>query len=219
MSTKEIEQDFPDGQEINQVISGKKPMPSDAALRMVYEVQIERQEERKERKQEANATKNTNASDAAHNSAMSSGAANSGNQGMGNSAMSGMNSNSGNDKESTDQTTKATSEADITPAKLTPEEEAEQKRREDQLYTDLEVQQLPSLPPDQRFKKILSMSADAHYSLADSLRGNKGQEFLEGLNPKQKETLQALNNPGGVVVGELSQAKLLRAIYSERQLE
>ncbi len=39
------------------------------------------------------------------------------------------------------------------------------------------------------------------------------------MNPKQKETLLAMNNPQAVVVDELVQAKLLRAIYSERQLE
>ena len=54
---------------------------------------------------------------------------------------------------------------------------------------------------------------------ADSLRGGKGQEFVAGMNPKQKETLLAMNNPQGVVVEELAQAKLMRAIYSERQLE
>ena len=43
--------------------------------------------------------------------------------------------------------------------------------------------------------------------------------MLEGLKPKQKETLLAMNNPAGVVTSELAQAKLLRAIYSERQLE
>ena len=39
------------------------------------------------------------------------------------------------------------------------------------------------------------------------------------MNPKQKETLLAMNNPQAVVADELVQAKLLRAIYSERQLE
>ena len=33
MSTKEIAEDFPDGQEINQVMNGKRPMPSDPARR------------------------------------------------------------------------------------------------------------------------------------------------------------------------------------------
>ena len=75
------------------------------------------------------------------------------------------------------------------------------------------------LPPDQRYKKVMAMSTDEQVAFADSLRGGKGQEFLAGMDPKQKETLLAMNNPQAVVVEELVQAKLLRAIYSERQLE
>ncbi len=63
------------------------------------------------------------------------------------------------------------------------------------------------------------MSAEDQLAFADSLRGGKGQEFLAGLDPKQKETLLAMNNPQGVIADELIQAKMLRAIYSERQLE
>ena len=105
------------------------------------------------------------------------------------------------------------------PTKPTPEEEEQARLREERLYSDLEVQQLPSLPPDERFKKILSMTPEAQLAVADSLRGGKGKEFLEGLTPKQKETLLAMNNPGGVVNDELAQAKFLRAVYSQRQLE
>jgi len=191
MSTKEIAEQFPDGQELNQVMNGKRPMPSDPATRMVYQVQIARLQDRKERKQEA---RNTSA--ATDNSPMTV-------------ATDATDQKGNND----------TMAASVAPAKLTREEEQEASRREDQLYTDLEVQQLPSLPPDQRFKKILSMSPEAQFTLADSFRGGKGQEFLEGLSPKQKEILLAMNNPSGVVSGELSQAKLLRAIYSQRQLE
>jgi uncharacterized protein (DUF1800 family) len=230
MSTREIAQDFPDGQEINQVMNGKKSMPSDAALRMVYEVQIERQQERKDKKDkdkdrlQATATianpATENASSRTDGTPMTPSTAEGANASADASAMNNAMSpgNTGNEKPDP-AVTKNTPDNDAIPAKLTPEEEAEQKRREDQLYSDLEVQQLPNLPPDQRFKKILAMSADAHLSLADSLRGGKGQEFLEGLTPRQKETLLAVNNPGGVVTSELAQAKLLRAIYSERQLE
>ena len=42
---------------------------------------------------------------------------------------------------------------------------------------------------------------------------------MAGMSPQQKETMMALNNPEQVVVDELMQAKLLRAIYSERQLD
>jgi len=105
------------------------------------------------------------------------------------------------------------------PAKMSPEEEEQARRREDQLYADLEVQQLLNLPADQRFKKILSLPTASQITFADSLRGGKRQEFLEGLSPKQKETLLAMVNPAVVVTSELAQAKLLRAIYSQRQLD
>src|SRR5258706_8578827 len=51
------------------------------------------------------------------------------------------------------------------------------------------------------------------------LKGPRADSMMEGMNPQQKETLMALRNPERVVIGELSQAKLLRAVYSERQLD
>ncbi|MGB7599594.1 MAG: DUF1800 domain-containing protein [Candidatus Sulfotelmatobacter sp.] len=181
MSTKELAESFPDGQEINQVKNGKRPMPSDAALRMVYQVQIERQQEKKDRKQEA--AKNSAPLEA---------------DGAGKTAR---------------------MDPSVSAAKLAPEEEDRAQRGERALYADLDVQQLPELPADQRFKKILGMSTDEQVEVADSLRRGKGQALLEGLSPKEEETLLAMNNPAGVVTVELAQAKLLRAIYSERQLE
>src|SRR5580700_3930689 len=52
MSTKEIAQEFPDPQEINQVMNGKRPMPSDPARRAIFEVQLARLQDRKERDRE-----------------------------------------------------------------------------------------------------------------------------------------------------------------------
>jgi uncharacterized protein (DUF1800 family) len=208
MSTKEIAEEFPDGQELNQVMNGKRPMPSDPATRMVYQVQIARLQDRRERQQEA---KNTSTAERSTMAPIPTADVTGG--GADNSAVATVT------KTTDGENDKDTMAASAPPAKLTREEEQEARRREDQLYTDLEVQQLPSLPPDQRFKKILSMSPEAQFTLADSFRGGKGQEFLEGLTPKQKEILLAMNNPAGVVSGELSQAKLLRAIYSQRQLE
>ncbi len=181
MSTKELAENFPDGQEINQVRNGKRPMPPDPVLRMVYQVQIARQQEKKDRKQEA-------AKNSAPVEVDGAGEA-------------------------------AAMEPTVSAAKLAPEEEEQARKREQVLYADLDVQQLQELPADHRFKKILSMSAHDQLEVADSFRRGKGQELLEGLCPKDRETLLAMNNPGGVVTAELAQAKLLRAIYSERQLE
>ncbi len=217
MSTKEIAEDFPDPQAIHQVMNGKKPMPSDPARRAVFQVQLARLEERKARKEEA-AGNNLAAAPPEKSSAPAEGstanAASDGASAPDSPAMNGamndaMNSSAGND---------ATMAAAAPPAKLTPEEKQPARLRRE-LAADPELKQLPSLPPDQRFKKILGMSTAAQVAVADSLRGGKAPELLEGLPPKQKETLLAMNNPGGVVTGELAQAKLLRAIYSQRQFE
>jgi uncharacterized protein (DUF1800 family) len=93
------------------------------------------------------------------------------------------------------------------------------RRREDRLYADLKSEDLLDLPPDQRMKAILKMSPEDQRALEASLKGDRRDEFMEGMKPQQRETLMALNNPQQVVTSELVQSKLLRAIYSDRQLE
>ena len=221
MSTKEITEEFPDPQEINQVLNGKRAMPSDPARRAIFQVQLARLEERKAKEEEtgknaaAAATPGKTGSAPAGESATSASTASDAASTADSTAMNGpvsdaMNSGTGNDS------TMSTSAA---PAKPTREEEEQEQMREEKFYADLEVAQLPSLPPDQRFKKILAMPIAEQVEVANSLRGGKAPELLEGLNPKQKETLLAMNYPAGVVTNELAQAKLLRAIYSQRQFE
>src|SRR5580698_5218270 len=220
MSTREVAEDFPDGQEINQVRNGKKPMPSDPARRAVFQVQLARQEEKKERKEEA--AKGTVA-DAARDKA--NGTPTDGSMMAQKATRDAMNATASSNDSVTDvksvqQDQDTMAAAAPTPAtKPTPEEEEQARLREERLYSDLEVQQLPNLPPDERFKKVLSMTPEAQLAVADSLRGGKGKELLEGLTPKQKETLLAMDDPGGVVNDELAQAKLLRAVYTQRQFE
>ena len=93
------------------------------------------------------------------------------------------------------------------------------RRREDRLYADLKAEDLLDLPPDQRMKAILKMSPEEQRVIGTSLKGDRRDEFMEGMKPQQRETLMALNNPQQVVTSELVQGKLLRAIYSERQLD
>jgi uncharacterized protein (DUF1800 family) len=56
-------------------------------------------------------------------------------------------------------------------------------------------------------------------ALGRSLKGGQNMQLVEGMTPQQRETIQAIVNPQAVVGGELAQAKLLRAVYSERQLD
>src|SRR5207244_6861620 len=43
--------------------------------------------------------------------------------------------------------------------------------------------------------------------------------IFNDMSPKQRETIMAMNRPEAVVTNELMQSKILRAIYSERQLD
>ena len=55
------------------------------------------------------------------------------------------------------------------------------------------VEELLDLPPDQRMKAVLEMSPEEQRVMTDSLQGDKRDEFLEGMNPRQRETIEALN--------------------------
>jgi len=233
MSNKEIAEDFPDGQEIVAVMNGKRPMPTDPARRAIFQVQIARQEEKRERKEED--AKNAAAPAVAPEKArMAMGAsvttregsatapANAGSDGA-NPAAEGSGVSGAITSENREVSSNAAggenAMASAPARKPSPEEQEQARLREEQLYTDVEIQQLPNLPPDQRFKKILGMSPVDQLAFANSMRGGKGQDVLVGLAPKQKEVVLAMNNPGVVISGELAEGKLLRAIYSQRQFE
>ncbi len=115
------------------------------------------------------------------------------------------------------QERKAENGANISPP-IDPTAKPNRVSDEGHTYSDQKAQQLLEMLPDQRFKAVLQMSADERKALTASLRG-KREEFLEGMKPRDRETLLALNDPRQVVDGELVQAKLLRAIYGERQLQ
>jgi uncharacterized protein (DUF1800 family) len=87
------------------------------------------------------------------------------------------------------------------------------------LYSDEKVQELLDLPPEKRVREVLKMSAEDRRALSSSLKGPKRDSFVEGMTPQQRETMLALNNPQEVVTDELVEGKILRATYSERQLQ
>ena len=84
---------------------------------------------------------------------------------------------------------------------------------------DARMQGLNDLEPDKRFKAILDLPYEQRRAVSTSIRSGKRADLLEGMTANQKEALEALTNPQRVVSDELTQGKLLRAIYSERQLE
>ena len=94
-----------------------------------------------------------------------------------------------------------------------------QRRREENQAANIRLLELLDLPPEERFREILQLSPEEQRAIANRAKGPKADSLMDGMNGQEKETLRALNNPEQVVVDELMQAKLLRAIYSERQLD
>src|SRR5579863_1736371 len=87
-----------------------------------------------------------------------------------------------------------------------------------QTLADMESRELLDLSPDRRMQAVLQMSPQERRALPLALRG-KREQVLDGMSPQQRETLMAINNPPQVVAEELAEGKLLRATYSERQLQ
>lgn len=100
-----------------------------------------------------------------------------------------------------------------------PTDEEIQRRHEERLRNNVNVENLMSMPPDQRATAILGMPTEDQIALATALKGPKREELLMGMTPHDRETVMALNNPLQVVDDELIEAKLTREIYSERQLQ
>ena len=98
---------------------------------------------------------------------------------------------------------------------------ADQKaaQREARMEADAKAQELLDMPPDERFQAILQMPPEERRMLARGLNQDDRQHVMQDLSPQQRETVMALANPQMVITTELQQAKLLRAAYSERQLD
>src|SRR5580692_2513723 len=84
------------------------------------------------------------------------------------------------------------------------------RRQQERDEANKNVEELLDLPPDQRMKAVLKMSPEEQRVMTNSLQGDKRDEFLDGMNPRQRETIDALNSPQQVVANELVEGKLLR---------
>ncbi len=190
METKEIVENFPPNQLIKQIADGKASLPRDPVQRAVYEAQLQRYEDKQERQ-----TKDKDEQS-------KSGAADSDDP---NAPIS-----NGPCK---DRACPVSAD-NAPPADPDPSERPDERHR-----ANLKAQELLDLPADERMKKILQMPPEDRRALASTTKGAKGDALMDGMSARQKETVMALNNPEQVVVRELMQAKLVREIYSERQLD
>ncbi len=82
-----------------------------------------------------------------------------------------------------------------------------------------EVRRLLGLSPDQRVQAILALPPGQLARFARLLNGPEGEQLEAGLSPEQKEMLVALPGGGRMVSLESMETRVLRDVYSERQLE
>lgn len=92
-----------------------------------------------------------------------------------------------------------------------------------------QTQAIVALEPEARFQKILSMKPEERLSLLRSSRVavggsaylGAGSDFglLAGFTPEQREAVMAMYSSPRVIGSEVMESRLLRDIYSERQIE
>jgi len=87
------------------------------------------------------------------------------------------------------------------------------------VLSDTEIAALLSLAPGPRLAKLISLPAGEYAPLRKQLLPVQRAALEDGMSPDQRETLVALENPRQVVQNELLQSRVLRAIYSQRQLQ
>jgi len=90
---------------------------------------------------------------------------------------------------------------------------------EEQFYSGLEAVKIINLPPDERMRRILAMPPTELIAFRRSLSQAELAEAAEGLTPMQRETLAALQGSPRMIGAELLESRMLRDVYSERQLE
>ncbi len=90
---------------------------------------------------------------------------------------------------------------------------------EEQFYSGLEAVKIINLPPEERMRRILAMPSSELVAFRRSLSQAELADAAEGVTPMQRETLAALQGSPRMIGAELLQSRMLRDVYSERQLE
>jgi uncharacterized protein (DUF1800 family) len=90
---------------------------------------------------------------------------------------------------------------------------------EEQFYSGLEAVKIINLPSNERMRRILAMPPTELIAFRRSLSQRELADAAEDLTPMQRETLAALQSSPRMIGAELLESRMLRDIYSERQLE
>jgi len=83
---------------------------------------------------------------------------------------------------------------------------------------DEEMSRMLAVPPGQRLQALFGMPEDEQSRFIASLRGKRRKEFVQGMTQRDRGMVMARTQPQLTAASDLRQSKILRAVYSERQL-
>jgi uncharacterized protein (DUF1800 family) len=89
----------------------------------------------------------------------------------------------------------------------------------EQLFKDIEATKIITLPPEERMRKVIGMAPNDFVAFRQSLSAAEVAQFTQGLSAQQREIFAAMQNSTRMIGAEEMQVRLLRDIYSDRQLE
>jgi uncharacterized protein (DUF1800 family) len=82
-----------------------------------------------------------------------------------------------------------------------------------------EVQSMLGLSPDERFWQLVAMSPEKMMQFRAGLKPLQRALLVQGMTPQQLEAVEAMQGPARVVGAEALESRLVRDIYSQRQLQ
>ena len=220
MQQAELMERYPSPQVLKQIIDNNAPLPADPMQRAIYQDQIAFYKIQKA-KQEANAAAAAaNKAAGTGSDSMAAGDPNmaGGDQSMATGGAAGVKPKVANPKKVDDSMSMEAGMVALPGDGVDPSDPA-MATHEEQFYSGLEAVKIINLPPDERMARILAMKPQQLVAFRKSLTQDEQAAMMEGLTPLQRETLGSLQGSPRIVGAELLQTRLLRDIYSDRQLE
>ena len=186
-------QRFPNGAEIRQTANGKLAMPGDPVLKAIYGHQVALYQAKQEEKAKQNSKEGDSASMATDGAQIPT---------VGNMT-SRTTSIDASGAATAPQTTSGASPVSVGAP----------------VQADMVVKTVLGLTPEQRVSRVLAMQPAQYEQFHDAMKGPQRLRLLADLTPEQRELLEDFDNPTHAVVEEQQAQRLLRDIYSSRQLQ
>ena len=213
LSTSELMRRFPTPQMIKQMERTDAPLPSDPVERAIYADEEALYDVRQ--KQLAAGATAAKPDGTMADSAMQAGDSMQAGAGMQDSAAdAGMAAMA----ESGQPAGQAMSDG-ATPAPVVTGKNGKAKRNQAAPMDADDVEAVLALPPDARMQRLIAMSPQEMLSLRAAMRPRDMPRLMQGLTPAQTEIIAAMEGPVRVVGGEALESRLLRDVYSDRQLQ